>query len=78
MREIPPENENNDDDQEGDKNERCDKTNFKIDEARGDEILWVHCMKCFKLFHKIYIPLTNMLEENLEDYNFTCDSCILE
>ena len=76
--EISPENENNDDDQEDDKNERCDKANCKINEASGDKILWVQCGKCFKWFHTIYIPLTNMLEEDLEDYNLTCDSCILQ
>ena len=80
MTEISPENKNNDDDQEDDKNERRDKANCncKINKASGDEILWVHCGKCFKWFHTIYIPLTNMLEEDLEDYNLTCDSCILQ
>ena len=78
MRETSPENENNDDDQEDDKNERCDKANCKIDEASGDEILWVQCGKCFKWFHTICISLTNMLEEDLEDYNFTCDSYMLQ
>ena len=78
MREISPENENNDDNQEDDKNERCDKVNCQINEASGDEILWAQCWKCFKWFHTICIPLTNMSEEHLEDYNFTCNSCILE
>ena len=40
MREMSPENENNDDDQEDDKNEGYDKANCKIDEASGDEMLW--------------------------------------
>ena len=41
MKETSLENENNDDDQEEDKNEICDKANSKIDEASGDEILWL-------------------------------------
>ena len=47
MKEISLENENNDDDQEDDKNEKCDKANCKIDKASGDEILWVQCRKCY-------------------------------
>ena len=41
MKEVSLENENNDDDHEDDKNEKCDKVNWKIDEASGEDIFWV-------------------------------------
>ena len=47
MKEVSLENENNDDDQEDDKNEKCDKANWKIDEASGDDIFWVQRGKCY-------------------------------
>ena len=45
MKEISLENENNDDDQEDDKNEKCDKANCKIDEASGDNAGDLQCGK---------------------------------
>ena len=50
MKEISLENENNDDDQEDDKNEKCDKANCKIDEASGDEIYNAGDLQCGKCY----------------------------
>ena len=61
MKEISLENENNDDDQEDDKNEICDKANCKIDEASGDEILWLKRGKRYQWFHTICISLTSRI-----------------
>ena len=47
MKEVSLENENNDDDHEDDKNEKCDKVNWKIDEASGEDIFWVQRGKCY-------------------------------
>ena len=47
MKEISLENVNDDDNQEDDKNEKCDEANYKIDEASGDKILWVQCGTCY-------------------------------
>ena len=50
MKEVSLENENNDDDQEDDKNEKCDKANCKIDEASGDEIYNAGDLQCGKRY----------------------------